>query len=187
MRVISGTAKGLRLQAPKTDKVRPAADKVKGAIFNILGELSDARVLDLFAGTGSVGIESLSRGAGSCVFVEADRNTASFIERNLRHCGMEGQGQILVMHALPAIRHLARKNKVFDLIFVDPPYDKGWVGRTLNALGASPLLHAETHIVVEHSPRERPEPKEGLEIFDQRGYGQTLITFLKPNRSEPGG
>jgi 16S rRNA (guanine(966)-N(2))-methyltransferase RsmD len=83
MRVIAGTAKGLRLTAPKGDKVRPAADKVKGAIFNILGDLDGVRVLDLFAGSGSVGIEALSRGASECIFVESDRHTASFIQRNL--------------------------------------------------------------------------------------------------------
>jgi len=180
MRVIAGNAKGLLLSAPNTNRVRPAADKVKGAIFNILGDLEGVDVLDLFAGSGSVGIEGLSRGARSCVFVEADRQTSTFIDKNLRHCRMDSQGQILVMQVLPSIRYLARKKRAFDLIFVDPPYDKGWVNRTLNLLGTSPLLQPHSQIVVEHSPRELPQPKEGLEIFDQRRYGQTFITFLKP-------
>jgi len=179
MRVISGTSKGLRITAPKGNKVRPAADKVKGAIFNILGDLSEMKVLDLFAGSGSVGIEALSRGAQECVFVESDRHTASFIKRNLDHCGLDADGQILIMQVLPSIRLLSRKKRVFDILFVDPPYDKGWVNRTLALLEDSPLLHSHSQIVVEHSPRELPQPKEALEIFDQRRYGQTIITFLK--------
>jgi len=180
MRVIAGIAKGLRLTAPKTNKVRPASDKVKGAIFNILGDLEDKKVLDLFAGSGSVGIEALSRGATHCVFVEADRRTSSFIEKNLAHCGLIKIGHILCMQVPKSLAYLSRRGEPFDLIFVDPPYDKGWVDRTLRLLESSPLLSETTQIVVEHSPRELPTPQERLEIFDQRRYGQTFVTFLKP-------
>src|SRR4029450_1756312 len=97
MRVISGKAKGLKLSAPSTLKVRPATDKVKGAIFNILGDLTGVKVLDLFAGTGSVGIEALSRGASECWFVESDRRIAASIENNLSHCGFAKAGRILTV------------------------------------------------------------------------------------------
>lgn len=178
MRVISGSAKSLQLKAPATNKVRPAADKVKGAIFNILGEMSDLRVLDLFAGSGSVGIEALSRGAKHCIFVEADRSIAAYIQKNLQHCKLETQSNILIQKVDKALAWLAKKEENFDLIFVDPPYDKNLLNPTLQQLVQSHLLHSETMIVAEHSPREIPD-EERLEISDCRKYGQTYISFMK--------
>lgn len=182
MRVISGLAKGLQLKAPNTHKVRPAADKVKGAIFNILGDISGARVLDLFAGSGSVGIEALSRGAQHCTFVEADKKTATFIENNLRHCKLEKKSTILVQKVNKAISWLEKKKQIFDLIFVDPPYDKNLVRPTLELLADSSLLTPHTLLVIEHSPREQPN-EVMLEITDRRKYGQTLISFMKAKGS----
>jgi 16S rRNA (guanine966-N2)-methyltransferase len=180
MRVIAGKAKGRKLTAPATLKVRPATDKVKGAVFNILGEIEGVRVLDLFAGSGSMGIEALSRGALSCCFVESDRRIASFLKKNLAACRLEGVGHVLTMTVAPATRLLSKKKEKFDLIFVDPPYDRRFIDPTLGTLEESDLLTKEGWIVVEHSPREMPQPHERLEIFDQRRYGQTWISFLKP-------
>jgi 16S rRNA (guanine(966)-N(2))-methyltransferase RsmD len=179
MRVISGKAKGRRLTAPPTLKVRPVTDKVKEALFNILGEIEGIRALDLFAGSGSVGIEALSRGALSCCFVESDRRTASFLKKNLISCRLEEAGHVLTMTVPSALRLLSKKREKFDLVFVDPPYDRDFVNPTLKALEESDLLSKEGWIVVEHSPREMPEAHERLEIFDQRRYGQTWISFLK--------
>lgn len=179
MRVIAGKAKGRRLSAPKTDKVRPAADKVKGALFNILGDLEGLLALDLFAGTGAVGIEALSRGAAECTFVESDRRIADFIRKNLLHCGFEESGQVLNMTVASALNFLSRKKRQFDLIFVDPPYDKGLVNRTLSLLEELRPFGEAVTVVIEHSPRELPETQEMLEIFDTRKYGQTLLSFLK--------
>jgi 16S rRNA (guanine966-N2)-methyltransferase len=179
MRVISGTAKGHKLTAPSTQKVRPATDKVKGAIFNILGGVEELKVLDLFAGSGSVGIEALSRGASECIFVESDRHIAASIHKNLAHCRLTELATILIIPVQRAISLLSRKEKKFDLVFVDPPYDRNLVNPTLGSLEKSNLLSEEITIVVEHSPREMPEAKERLEIFDQRRYGQTFISFLR--------
>src|SRR4029450_11577660 len=170
MRVISGEGKSLKLSAPSTLKVRPATDKVKGAIFNILGDLTGVKVLDLFAGTGSVGIEALSRGASECWFVESDRRIAASIEKNLNHCRMTEAGRVLIQSVPASLRLLARKKHRFDLVFVDPPYDRNFVNSTLSSLEKSDLLSKMAVVVVEHSPREEPRPSEGLEITDQRRY-----------------
>lgn len=179
MRVITGSAKGHALKAPDTLAVRPAADKVKGAIFNILGDVSGVCSLDLFAGSGSVGIEAISRGASHCTFVEADPKVADYIERNLKHCKLENQADIFIQKVDKAIPWLDKKGKRFDLIFVDPPYDKNLLNPTLELLTRhSSILTAHTLIVCEHSPRELPL-EETLEITDQRKYGQTFISFIK--------
>ena len=179
MRVISGKAKSLRLYAPKTSKVRPASDKVKGAIFNILGEIEGLKVLDLFAGSGSVGIEALSRGAESAIFVESDRQIAHSIRKNLETCQFDPMGKILKMEVKKALSLLSKKNEKFDLIFVDPPYDRNLVNPTLSLLERYLLLSEHGVIVIEHSPRETILPKEMLEIYDQRKYGQTFISFIR--------
>lgn len=178
MRVIAGKAKGLHLRAPSTSRVRPATDKVKGAIFNILGNIEGVRALDLFAGTGSVGIEALSRGARECHFVESDRATVRVVEKNLDHCRLKDLAQVWNMPVSQGISKLSRKNKSFDLVFVDPPYDRSYVNSTLEMLAQSPLLGENTVVVVEHSPREMPQEGK-LAVIDQRRYGQTTISFLK--------
>ncbi|MBL7685602.1 MAG: 16S rRNA (guanine(966)-N(2))-methyltransferase RsmD [Deltaproteobacteria bacterium] len=179
MRVIAGSAKGHRLQSPQTLKVRPATDKVKGALFNILGNIEGLKVLDLFAGTGSVGIEALSRGAATCHFVEADRHIATYILKNLSHCHFENQGNLLQKRVDWALKYFHQKQQYFDLIFVDPPYDQNLVNPTLKEIDSFELLSLGGWIVVEHSPRENILKQERLEIFDERSYGQTRISFLK--------
>src|SRR4030095_7831538 len=121
MRVSAGKAKRLTLHPPPALKVRPATDKVKGALFNILGDLEGVKALDLFAGTGSVGIEALSRGAAECWFVESDRRIAASIEKNLSHCGFEKAGRILTLSVPAGLKVLARKKHPFDLVFFTPP------------------------------------------------------------------
>ncbi len=184
MRVISGTARGHKLVAPKGQRVRPALDKVKGAIFNILFDVSEASVLDLFAGSGAVGIEALSRGAARAVFVEEWSEAADSIKRNLAHCKVTELGRILKMSVERAIRLLDREGCKFDLIFIDPPYLKGLVNPTLASLCASSLAHKGTILIVEHHPKEPIEPPEGLALTDSRKYGQTLITFLSVSPKE---
>lgn len=179
MRVIAGSAKGLKLYAPNTSKVRPASDKVKGAIFNILGNIEDSKVLDLFAGSGSVGIEALSRGAKDAVFVELDRQIAESIQKNLENCHFSHLAKILRMEVKTALSLLSKKNESFHLIFVDPPYDKNLLNPTLLLVDKLNLLQSGGVLVTEHSPREMPETQETLEIFDQRQYGQTFISFLR--------
>lgn len=180
MRVIAGQAKGHKLVAPTGARVRPALDQVKEAIFNILFNVEDERVLDLFAGSGSVGIEALSRGAIDAVFVEAWSKAVASIKRNLSHCKLEDRARIIGKSVERAIDLLAKEGGVFDLIFVDPPYEQGLVNPTLVKLGQTPILAPRARIVVEHHPKEPIECPEGLILTDNRKYGQTLVSFLAP-------
>jgi 16S rRNA (guanine(966)-N(2))-methyltransferase RsmD len=180
MRVIAGKAKGHKLVAPSGDRVRPALDQVKEAIFNILFNVEELRVLDLFAGSGSVGIEALSRGASKAVFVEEWSKAVAAIKRNLKHCKIEDSARVISKSVETAIRILSREGSPFDLVFVDPPYEHDLVNPTLRMLAASPLLKAGCTIVVEHHPKEPISDIEGLALTDSRKYGQTLVSFLKP-------
>lgn len=179
MRVIAGTAKGHKLVAPDSPRVRPALDKVKGAIFNILFDVSGTRVLDLFAGSGAVGIEALSRGAASAVFVEEWDRAIDAIRRNLAHTKLEDRAEILRARVDAAIRRLAKTGELFNLVFVDPPYLKALVNPTLALLAASPLVAPGGLVIVEHHPKEPVEPPAGLSLTDSRKYGQTCISFLR--------
>lgn len=181
MRIIAGTHKGRILYGPKSHGIRPAIDKVKGAIFNILFDVSCKKVLDLFAGTGSVGLEALSRGASSAVFVDDGSEALRLIRKNIEACHFEGKSTI-VKYRLP--RGLAKplqRFAPFDLIFVDPPYDKDLVNSTLREISEAKFLSPEGTIVVEHSPRETIEEISELRVVDQRKYGQTYISFLRNN------
>lgn len=180
MRVISGKARGRRLCSPPSDRVRPALDKVKEAVFNILFDVTNARVLDLFAGTGSMGLEAVSRGAKNAVFVEKWPPAAEVISKNIKICGFEAECRIIIKEVDRAIKMLSKEGLCFDLIFVDPPYDKQLVNETLDLLSNSSIIHKDSVIMVEHSPRESIPDHPRLTLTDSRKYGQTHISFLKP-------
>jgi len=182
MRVISGKAKGHKLVAPKSARVRPALDQVKEAIFNILFDVTDARVLDLFAGCGSIGIEALSRGASNATFVDDWGPAIDTIRKNLDHCKLTGSAKVMKMPVAKAVKILDSKNEKFDLIFVDPPYEKNLVDKTLKQLADSSLLHEDSIVVVEHHPKEPISEHKSLALTDSRKYGQTHISFLRRNR-----
>lgn len=173
MRIIGGTFKGRRLAGPKSTLIRPALDQVKQAVFNILGDIEGLRVLDLFAGTGSIGIEALSRGASFAVFVDKEPEALRLIRENLRQLGLEKQAAIL-KRRLP----FNLPPPTFDLIFVDPPYDRDQVNQTLRAIAREKILAPLGTVVVEHSPREQVDEDVGLFVVDQRKYGQTYVSFL---------
>ena len=179
MRVIAGTAKGHRLFTPKSDLIRPVLDQVKEAIFNILFDVSDFKVLDLFAGTGAMGIEALSRGAGRTVFVDQSREAIELLHKNLEKCGLAKTSQVLPISTGKGIATLGKKREKFDLIFVDPPYERNLVNKTLRDLLKHRLVGPETIIIIEHHPKEPVELPEGIVLTDERKYGQTLISFLK--------
>ena len=180
MRVISGTAKGLRLTAPTGTRTRPALDQVKEAIFNILFDVSDMRVLDLFAGSGSIGIEALSRGASEAVFVDEWNKATDVIRKNLLHCRLDDRAMVIKSQVDRAIDRFGRKGDKFDLIFVDPPYEKDLVMPSLCKVSDSSIANENAIIVVEHHPKETIGDIPGLRLTDSRKYGQTLITFLRP-------
>jgi len=184
MRVIAGKAKGHKLVAPSSDRVRPALDQVKEAIFNILFNVEGERVLDLFAGSGSVGIEAMSRGANDAVFVEEWSKAVAAIKRNLKHCKLEENARIIGKSVERSLGILNKEAQSFDLIFVDPPYEKNLVNPTLRMLASSPLIKDGTRIVVEHHPKEPIEDIGGLALTDTRKYGQTHVSFLSPSSEE---
>ncbi|OGQ22300.1 MAG: 16S rRNA (guanine(966)-N(2))-methyltransferase RsmD [Deltaproteobacteria bacterium RIFCSPLOWO2_02_FULL_44_10] len=188
MRVIAGTAKGHKLVAPKTDATRPALDRVKESIFDILFDVTDSKVLDLFAGSGSIGIEALSRGSVHCVFVEHGKLAVASIHKNLHRCHLTEKATVLAMKVNAAVKKLEHnkgflgklfhKNE-FDLIFVDPPYEQNLVNPTLELLGTTSLLHDKTLMIVEHHPKEPLKELAALVLTDERRYGQTHVSFLK--------
>ena len=179
MRVIAGTCKGRTLLGPKTEAIRPVLDQVKEALFNILYNVEGLTVLDLFAGTGSVGIEALSRGARHCTFVDSSKESIPIIRRNLENCGFLAQATVLPISAGKAIAQLEDRALPFDLIFCDPPYQERWVKKTLQKLENSLLVAPNTLIIVEHHPKEPIPELSGLVLTDSRKYGQTLVSFLK--------
>ena len=138
-------------------------------------------VLDLFAGTGNLGIEALSRGAKKAIFVEKGRHALWLIQRNLAQFGLEGRSEILSSDANRAIRILKQRGKCFDLIFVDPPYEKGLIEKTLTKLSSHPIYHKDSIVVIEHHRRERLPPLlNGWNLIRQRQTGETVTSFLTP-------
>lgn len=180
MRIIAGQAKGRRLASPSGPHIRPVLDQVKESIFNILFNVEGLSVLDIFAGTGSIGLEAISRGAKRAVFIDSDREAVKTIKKNIEICGFGDPCRIISKHAEVALKILSKKGEKFDLIFIDPPYLKDLVNKTISNVAKLGLLNNNGRIITEHHPKEPVEnPPEGLRITDQRKYGQTLITFLQ--------
>jgi 16S rRNA (guanine(966)-N(2))-methyltransferase RsmD len=185
MRVIGGRAKGRRIKVPKVRALRPTADRVKEALFNILPhDLSGLKVLDLFAGTGNLSLEALSRGAAEAVLVDASRGAARAIRENLQTLGFSGKSQVWIIPVLRSLRLLSRRGETFDLVFLDPPYERDWVRKTLRAIARQGLLREGGTLVVEHGVREKVEVDYGpLTLKDQRRYGTTLLSFFGYNQN----
>jgi 16S rRNA (guanine966-N2)-methyltransferase len=176
MRVIAGSHGGRRLKAPPGRGTRPTAERVREALFSILGDLRDERVLDLFAGTGALGIEALSRGAASAVFVERDARAAGILRENLAalEIGAE-RAEVRRSDALAVLRAAGERAELYDLVLIDPPYaDAASLGAKLTPLLA-PLLAPDARIVVE-SDRRRPLELQAP-ILTERRYGDTSITI----------
>jgi 16S rRNA (guanine(966)-N(2))-methyltransferase RsmD len=185
MRVIGGSARGQRLKVPKGRTLRPTAARVKEALFDILPhDLSGNRVLELFAGTGNVSIEALSRGAAEAILVDSSTASGKLIRENLRRLHLAGQTEVWIMPVFRALRALARRGETFDLIFLDPPYEHRRVGATLEIVAQGRLLHSSGVLIAEHSLRENVEPRyHSLALDDQRRYGSTLLSFFRQEAS----
>jgi len=180
MRIISGTSKGRKLVTPKKYSVRPTSDRVKESLFNILGsEVEGKVVLDLFAGTGNLGIEALSRGAKWVIFVEKGRQALRLIQTNLKQFGLEDRSEILPKDVNRAIGILKQRGECFDLILMDPPYEKGLIQRTLMKLNSHQIYHRDSILVIEHNRREPlPHILNGWSLVRQQKIGDTLLSFL---------
>ena len=170
MRVVAGEFKGRRLHTARGTRTRPTADRVREALFSMLGDVSGASVLDLYAGSGALGIEALSRGAESAVFVERDRAALAALERNLDAIGARAD-----VRRQDVARFLARPEGTFDLVFCDPPYDVApAVGDALS--GALPAITAETARIVTESDKRNPLLLP-LPLVVERAYGDTRIAI----------
>ena len=170
MRVVAGEFKGRRLHAPRGAATRPTADRVREALFSMLGDVAGARVLDLYAGSGALGIEALSRGAGSAVFVERDRRALAALRGNLEAVGVEAD-----VRSLDALRFVARGEGTFDLVFCDPPYDVAPRVAAPLAEGLPAMLDEDARIVTE-SDKRKPLLLP-LPLLVERAYGDTRIAI----------
>jgi 16S rRNA (guanine(966)-N(2))-methyltransferase RsmD len=184
MRVISGKAKGRKLKVPRLDRgrrVRPLTDQVKEALFNILGpKVPESYFLDLFAGTGAVGIEALSRGAKLAIFVELDRKVIGTIRENLELTGLFDSAEIYSLDVLRAIKALDKKGSKFDIVFIGAPYGSPVLEQALELLSTTGLINMGGVVVAEHrNKHEIAEAFNELKKFRDARYGDTVLSFYK--------
>jgi 16S rRNA (guanine966-N2)-methyltransferase len=176
--VTGGELRSRRLKVPPD--ARPTADRVRESLFMILTpRLPGTRVLDLYAGSGALGIEALSRGAASCVFVEASSRAARVLEANLAALGLTAQGAVRVERVERWLAGAGRRGEIFDLILLDPPYEATGVDRILADLVQFRLVAPGGLIAWEHDRRAKDRPAD-LELVDERRYGDTEVTLLRP-------
>lgn len=186
MRVIAGEHRGRRLDAPRTAATRPTPDRVREALFSALevwlggpGSLLGAAVLDLYAGSGALGIEALSRGAAQAVFVERDGEALKVLERNLEGLDLSGRSRIMRGEAVAALKRLEGSGVRFDAVLIDPPFTSAEPGEALTILAGSGLLRAGSITVVEHPAKEPLTPPDGLGLLRSRSYGNVALSFLR--------
>ncbi len=178
MRVITGVARGRRLREPDNYDIRPTTDKVKESMFNIVQfSVPGARVLDLFAGTGQLGIEALSRGAAECVFVDRSPEALKIVRENLSATGLEGAAKVLKYDSIAYLESA----KGFDLVLLDPPYATDLLEKAIKILGGFDILN-KNGIMICESPREKELPKLPEDKFMTREYAYgriKLTTFTR--------
>lgn len=183
MRVIAGSARGTKLETPKGLMVRPTSDRVKEALFNIIAPLiQDSVFLDLYAGSGAVGIEALSRGAGICVFVENKKNNIALIKENLYKTGLSKNARVIPGEVKKTVHTLAREAFIADLIYLDPPYASDDAPYVINQLLEKEILYEHSLLIVEHShknTRWKEKLANAFQLKTQRKYGDTCLTFIQ--------
>ena len=182
MRIVGGSLRGRRLRAPAGVRVRPTGERVREALFDILlhggmaRPLEGAHVVDLFAGTGALGLEALSRGAVSLTAVESEADVRGVLRANIEALGCSARATVVARDAT----RLPPAAEACDLALLDPPYRSGLAVPALGALVVGGWLHAEASVVVEHGADDPFEPPSSLTVQDQRRYGRTALTFLAP-------
>lgn len=175
MRIVAGSRKGHRIAAPKGVVTRPTSDRVREAVFSIVGSLEGAVVLDLFAGSGAMGLEALSRGAARCVFVERDREAARVIQANLEKLQLSG-AVVANRNVGAVLREERARGRRYDLVLCDPPYDE-WDRHAPALAGLLPAVLAEDALVVVETS-DRVEPELPLHLVSTRRYGSARITVF---------
>jgi 16S rRNA (guanine966-N2)-methyltransferase len=187
MRVISGSAKGRRLKGPPSTATRPMTEKIKGSLFSMLASLGVEfdRVLDLYAGTGNIGIEALSRGAVSVDFVEQSSAAATVIRSNLEHTGFTAAARV---HVTPVGSFLLRHETPYDFVILDPPYADPGIEQTLERLAASPLVQSGTIVAIGHWPRlDLPDAIGSLVRLRHRCHGDSCVSIYEVDREHGSG
>ncbi len=189
MRIISGSAKGRKLVGFSGGSIRPTSDRVREAVFSSLysqiGHCNGKTVLDLFAGTGAMAIEALSRGAESAVLVDQSRDAGKIIEQNLTTTGLQNKASFLCAKVNSVIPQLGQKGRVFDLIFIDPPYANDTIDEIIMSVNHFGLLQTDGIMCIETASKVHlPEDIENLHCFDRRQYGSTAVSYFKHVRKE---
>ena len=184
MRVIAGKYKGRKLNSPEDYSVRPTTDKAKEALFSILtNDIYGSRVLDLFAGTGGLGIEALSRGASYCLFADSSKKSIDLIKSNIAHCGIEEPVRVAAGDYTKILRNLARRiedgiEEPFEIIFLDPPYDAGYTDEAFRLIDEGGVLAEDGIIVAEHRKHEGlPDELHGFTRTKERRYGVVMLSI----------
>lgn len=188
MRIVAGSARGRVLAAPKSDDViRPTADRVRETIFNVLGQRCDGlTVLDLFAGTGALGLEAVSRGAEKAVLVDKGREALELCRLNTQTLKFQDRVEIIPGAAIETIASLAKKGRVFELVFSDPPYALSAGVPVLEALDANELVSDCGVAVIEHGKNESlPERVGHFERIDERDFGTAIVSIFRLTRPQP--
>ena len=186
MRIIGGSFKSRLIEYPKSEITRPLTDRMKETIFNVLGQrFNGEKVLDLFAGSGSFGLEALSRGAGRIFFVDEDHLSCKVIKQNLKSLGIiDRHNPVLNSPMSKSIKQLHQNKEMFDLVFIDPPYNTGLVKKTLRLLERFDIVQNFGKIVIHRSHKEDlPESLGGFQLWQEKKIGQAFVDFLEKNGS----
>jgi 16S rRNA (guanine(966)-N(2))-methyltransferase RsmD len=180
MRVISGSARGLKLKAPEGLATRPTTDRIKESLFNIIAPyLPECRFLDLFSGSGAIGIEALSRNAEKSIFVDASTDSINIIKKNVTAARLTERAEIVKSDVLAAIDMLGRRGEKFDIIFMDPPYNKELALRAIEKIANADILADDGFIIAEQSQDEDLPIVDGMEVYRVKDYKITKMTFMK--------
>ncbi|MDG2187888.1 MAG: 16S rRNA (guanine(966)-N(2))-methyltransferase RsmD [Hyphomicrobiales bacterium] len=183
MRVISGFVKGKKLLSSKDKTIRPTTDKVKMAIFNVLEHgkinfsLNNTNILDLFSGSGSLGIESLSRGAAHCLFIDRSKESHAICLKNLENCNLLEKAQNIIFDISQKKKFLSKKK--FDLIIADPPYNKDYIKNIFGFITKNNLIVKNGLVVIEEDKKAIIEVEENFELLDKRIYGSSQVLFFQ--------
>lgn len=182
MRVISGKARGKKLISLEGMNTRPTLDRVKEALFNIIQfDIVDKNILDLFAGSGAIGIEAISRGARSVTFCDNSKDAIRIINTNIKETRSSEQSTVLNKDYISALKYLAEKNEKFDIIYLDPPYKTDFANIAIKHIIDLNLLSKDGIIILETDDTNKEEElnKQGIEIFDKRKYGRAILIFIR--------
>lgn len=179
MRIIAGSARGRRLKTPRGKNTRPTSDRVREALFNILSPyLAGCSFLDLFAGSGAVGLEALSRGAARAVLVEMHRTALVALRENIELTGFQDKAEVLPLDVREALFYLGQRGDKFNVIYLDPPYYQNLVEPILQQIGAVSILHVDGIVVAESAVHDKvPWEIEGLVCWREKEYGDTRLSF----------